>query len=96
LFVSYKSFQTDAGRLAAMTQLERDGLLFIHGVPTVETSNESCELRRVAEAFGEIRNTFYGPLWDVKNTRDSRNLAYTNLDLNLHTDLALVSFHLRR
>ncbi|KAF9788666.1 hypothetical protein BJ322DRAFT_653191 [Thelephora terrestris] len=87
LFLPYESFQKDAGRLAAMTQLERDGLLFIQGVPKVETSNETCELRRVAEAFGEIRDTFYGPLWDVKNIKNSRNIAYTNLELGLHMDL---------
>ena len=91
LFTSYDSFQTDSGRLAAITQLERDGLAFIQGVPNAETSNETCELRRVAEAFGEIRDTFYGLLWDVKNIKNSRNIAYTNLDLGLHMDLLLVS-----
>ena len=91
LFIPYKSFETDAGRLATMTQLERDGLVFLQGVPNLETSNEACELRRVAEAFGEIRNTFYGPLWDVKDIKDSRNIAYTNLDLGLHMDLLSVS-----
>ena len=96
LFTPYESFQTDSGRLAAITQLERDGLAFIQGVPNAETSNETCELRRVAEAFGEIRNTFYGPLWDVKNIKNSRNIAYTNLDLGLHMDLLLVSPDLGR
>lgn len=91
LFVPYESFQMDSGRLATMTQLERDGLVFIQDVPNTETSNEKCELRRVAEAFGEIRNTFYGPLWDVKDIKDSRNIAYTNLDLGLHMDLLWVS-----
>jgi len=91
LFVPYESFQTDSGRLATMTQLQRDGLVFIQRVPNTETSNETCELRRVAEAFGEIRDTFYGPLWDVKNRRDSRNIAYTNLYLGLHMDLLSVS-----
>ena len=92
LFTPYESFRTDSGRLAAITQLERDGLAFIQDVPNAETSNGTCELRRVAEAFGEIRHTFYGPLWDVKNIKNSRNIAYTNLDLGLHMDLLLVSF----
>ena len=91
LFVPYESVQTDSGRLAAMTQLERDGLVFIQNVPNAETSNETCELRRVAEAFGEIRHTFYGPLWDVKDVKDSRNIGYTNLGLCLHMDLLWVS-----
>lgn len=87
LFVPYESFRTDSGRLTAMTQLERDGLVFIQNVPNAETASETCELRQVAEALGEIRNTFYGPLWDVKNVKNSRNIAYTNLDLGLHMDL---------
>jgi len=91
LFIPYESSQTDPGLLAAITQLERDGLVFIQNVPNAETSNETCELRRVAEAFGEIRHTFYGPLWDVKNVKNSRNIAYTNLDLGLHMDLLSVS-----
>ena len=92
LFTPYESVQTDPGLLAAMTQLERDGLVFIKDVPNAETSDEACELRRVAEAFGELRHTFYGPLWDVKSIKNSRNIAYTNLDLGLHMDLLLVSF----
>ena len=91
LFIPYESLQTDSGRLAAMTQLQRDGLVFIQGVPNTETSNETCELRRVAEVFGEIRHTFYGPLWDVKNATNSRNIAYTNLELGLHMDLLYAS-----
>jgi len=73
--------------LTAIMQLERYGLAFVTGVPTHETSTETCELRKLAEMFGEIRNTFYGELWDVKNIRNSRNIAYTNLDLGLHMDL---------
>ena len=90
LFLPYKSLQTESGLLTAMTQLERDGLVFIQGVPNIETSNESCELRKVAGTFGEIRETFYGPLWDVKNVQNSRNIAYTNLELGLHMDLLSV------
>lgn len=90
LFTPYESIRTDSGRLAAMTQLEQDGLVFIQDVPNAETSNEICELRRVAEVFGEIRHTFYGSMWDVKNIKNSRNIAYTNLDLGLHMDLLWV------
>ncbi|TFY59238.1 hypothetical protein EVJ58_g5901 [Rhodofomes roseus] len=55
--------------------------------PTERTANEACELRRLAERFGEIRETFYGQTWDVKNMRNSKNIAYTNVDLGLHMDL---------
>lgn len=38
--------------------------------------------------MGEIRHTFYGPLWDVRSLgSSSRNIAYTNVDLGLHMDL---------
>ena len=87
LFLSYQSLQTPSGLLAGITQLSKLGLLFVTGVPNVESSNQTCELRTLAHLFGEIRNTFYGELWDVKNVRNSRNIAYTNLDLGLHMDL---------
>jgi gamma-butyrobetaine dioxygenase len=74
----------------AITQLTQLGLLFITGVPSAESSNQTCELRTLAQLFGEIRNTFYGDVWDVKNIRNSRNIAYTNLDLGLHMDLLYV------
>jgi len=90
IFLPYKSLQTPSGLLAAMTQLSQVGLLFVTGVPNTESSNQTCELRTLAQLFGEIRDTFYGELWDVKNVRNSRNIAYTNLDLGLHMDLLYV------
>lgn len=89
-FNSYESLKEEKGMLKAITQLQQYGLTFVTGVPTQEASNETCELRKLAEMFGEIRNTFYGELWDVKNIRNSRNIAYTNLDLGLHMDLLYV------
>lgn len=41
----------------------------------------------LALQFGEIRSTFYGSLWDVRSLSESKNIAYTNLDLGLHMDL---------
>lgn len=86
----YASLQTPSGLLSAITQLSQSGLLFISGVPNLETSDELCELRSLAEHFGDIRPTFYGEVWDVMNIRNSRNIAYTNLDLGLHMDLLYV------
>ncbi|KAF8895870.1 gamma-butyrobetaine hydroxylase [Gymnopilus junonius] len=87
LFIPYDKLSTSSGLVDAITQLSKYGLLFVSGVPNKETSNEKCELRKLAERFGEIRPTFYGLLWDVVNVRNSRNIAYTNLDLGLHMDL---------
>jgi gamma-butyrobetaine dioxygenase len=94
LFTPYESLKKPTGLLSAITQISKYGLLFVSGVPTVETSNEACELRALAELFGHTRPTFYGPLWDVVNIRNSRNIAYTDLDLGLHMDLMYVFPHI--
>lgn len=93
LFVPYEAIQTPPGLSTAITQLTRYGLLFLTGVPINETSNAKCELRILAERFGEIRTTFYGETWDVKKVKDSRNIAYTNIDLGLHMDILYVLDH---
>ncbi|KAJ7059222.1 hypothetical protein C8F01DRAFT_275252 [Mycena amicta] len=87
LFVSYESLQDKKGLRTAIDQLCTRGLLFVTGVPNRETSDEKCELPRLAERFSYIRETFYGKVWDVVNLRNSKNIAYTNLDLGLHMDL---------
>ncbi|KAK7042575.1 glycoside hydrolase family 5 protein [Favolaschia claudopus] len=87
LYVSYESLQKPSGLRVAIDQLCSDGLLFVTGVPNEETSDATCELRKLAATFSQIRDTFYGQVWDVVNLRNSRNIAYTNLDLGLHMDL---------
>jgi len=89
LFIPYNNIiNTSSGLVQAITQLSKYGLLFISGVPNQETSNDTCNLRTLANRFGEIRSTFYGPLWDVINgNNDGKNIAYTDLDLGLHMDL---------
>lgn len=90
LFLPYSSIHTPSGLLSAITQLTQYGLLFVTDVPNDKTSNEECELRILAQRFGEIRETFYGQTWDVKNVRNSKNIAYTNIHLDLHMDLLYV------
>lgn len=90
LFLKYDDINTERGLLNGLTQLTRYGLLFVTGVPNEETSNASCEARTLAKKFSEIRETFYGDLWDVVNLANSRNIAYTNLHLGLHMDLLCV------
>ncbi|KAG2138388.1 hypothetical protein DEU56DRAFT_887041 [Suillus clintonianus] len=87
LYMTYEAIKKPALLLSAITQLTRYGLLFLTGVPNTEHTNETCELRKLANIFGELRETFYGELWDVKNIRNSKNIAYTNLDLGMHMDL---------
>ncbi|KAF4612989.1 hypothetical protein D9613_011018 [Agrocybe pediades] len=88
LFIPYERVRdTEEGLVDAITQLAKYGLIFVTGVPNRETESGRCELGVLARRFGEIRETFYGVLWDVVNLKDSRNIAYTNLDLGLHMDL---------
>lgn len=88
LFQDYKVIQeTNKGFEEAISQLAKYGLLFVQGVPNAETSDDKCELKKLGERFGELRRTFYGLLWDVISLKDSKNIAYTNLDLGLHMDL---------
>ncbi|KAJ6498924.1 Clavaminate synthase-like protein [Mycena sanguinolenta] len=87
LFVDYGSVQERSGLRAAIDQLCSNGLLFIRGVPNEATADATCELRKLVEIFSHIRETFYGQMWDVVDVRNSRNIAYTNLDLGLHMDL---------
>ncbi|KAI9449176.1 hypothetical protein BJY52DRAFT_272009 [Lactarius psammicola] len=87
LDVPYSDLGTPRGLLRAITQLQRTGLLFVRGVPHAETSDSGCELRRLVARFAELRETFYGAVWDVRDVVDSRNIAYTSLFLGLHMDL---------
>ncbi|KAF7376487.1 Glycoside hydrolase family 5 protein [Mycena sanguinolenta] len=87
LFVDYASLQERSGLSVAIDQLCSNGLLFVRGVSNEETADATCELRKLAEIFSYIRETFYGQVWDVVNLRNNRNIAYTNLDLGLHMDL---------
>ncbi|KAJ2919684.1 hypothetical protein MD484_g735, partial [Candolleomyces efflorescens] len=87
LFVSYASLNEPKGLVDAMVQLLKYGLIFVSGVPTEHKTSDTCELRTLAQRFGEIRNTFYGEFWDVINITNSKNIAYTDLDLGLHMDI---------
>lgn len=73
--------------LKTLQQLQKFGLVVIKGVPTDTSGNADASLRQVMGWIGEIRNTFYGETWNVKNIANSKNVAYTNLNLGLHMDL---------
>ena len=92
LFVSYEGLKDRPTLLRAMRHFIHFGLIFIHGVPSEHTDGASCELQNFATIFGEIRETFYGRVWDVRNVKNSKNIAYTDLNLDLHMDLLYVLF----
>jgi gamma-butyrobetaine dioxygenase len=87
LWVDYSALKGRETRLQAFRQLLCYGILFIKGVDTTHKDSDNCELRQLAKYFGKIRETFYGIVWDVKSVAQSRNIAYTNLNLDLHMDL---------
>jgi gamma-butyrobetaine dioxygenase len=53
-----------------------------------QKAGQSVALSRLGDMVGDIRRTWYGDkVWDVMSVKDSKNIAYTNLDLGLHMDL---------
>jgi len=78
---------SDKQNAKAIEQLCKYGVVFVRGVPKEETSDEKCELWRLAEKFGDVRKTFYGIVWDVVKLKDGNNVGYTDLPLGLHQDL---------
>jgi hypothetical protein len=87
LRLDYAELQTEQGLWRALRQAQRFGVLLIRGVPTENTDDRACELRKLASRIGQIRDTFYGQTWNVKSMPNSKNVAYTDLDLGLHMDL---------
>lgn len=77
----------DANLLKLLIQVQKFGIVLVKGVPNEKTGNDDCTLREVMGWIGEIRNSFYGETWDVKNVANSKNVAYTNLNLGMHMDL---------
>ena len=42
---------------------------------------------KLAETVGPIQETVYGRTWRVESVPDAENIAYTNHELELHTDI---------
>ncbi|KAE8350783.1 hypothetical protein BDV28DRAFT_138459 [Aspergillus coremiiformis] len=82
-WIPYEDYMLDDNAFVrAMRHLAGTGLLFIKDAP---------ELRDIAELIatrmGPLRNTFYGPTWDVRSEHRAKNVAYTDQDLGFHMDL---------
>lgn len=70
-----------ASKLAALEAVRDYGFVLLDSVP--------CEPGRILDVirrFGFVRETNYGPLFDVVTRVDPNNLAYTNLGLGCHLD----------
>lgn len=82
-WVSYNDYSTDDLKFAtAMRALQRQGLIFVKGIPDSRSMVE-----QVATRMGPLRNTFYGSTFDVRTVPEAINVAYTNQFLGFHMDL---------
>jgi len=68
-------------RLNWLTRLLQDGLAFLREVPLVETA-----LLEIMPLVGQVLQTNYGLIFDVRSVPQPENLAYSDLGLGLHTD----------
>jgi gamma-butyrobetaine dioxygenase len=71
----------DATRLAWVSAFLEYGFVVFSGVPSTDRS-----VIRVGEAFGHVRVTNFGDLFDVRSVPNANDLAYTALELGAHTD----------
>ena len=56
LEVPYDELATPRRLLHAITQLQRTSLLFLRDVPSADTSDANCEVRKLAARFAEVRD----------------------------------------
>jgi gamma-butyrobetaine hydroxylase len=68
-------------RLAWLTRLLQDGIAFLREVP-----REDSAVLEVAGFVGQVSETNYGRVFDVRSVPQPENLAYSDLGLGLHTD----------
>lgn len=79
---SYLSVKRDGTALRDwLFAVRRYGFAVLADIPTTSGS-----LTDVAELFGYVRETNYGRWFEVRAEVNPTNLAYTNLDLQAHTD----------
>jgi len=61
--------------------------IYVYGfAKMIGGKKKSGSLIEIAELFGYVRETNYGKFFDVKSAINAINLAYTNLELQPHTD----------
>lgn len=82
-WISYDDYINNDEKFAGtMRNLIRTGLVFVKDIPQ---SREMVE--KIATRMGPLRNSFYGPTWDVRTVPEAKNVAYTNQFLGFHMDL---------
>ena len=81
-WAAFDAIRTDAPRrLEWQTRLLRDGIAFLRGVPRTESG-----ILEAMQSVGQVLETNYGRVFDVRSVPQPENLAYSDLGLGLHTD----------
>ena len=79
---AWPEFAHDDGvRLRCLDALLTHGFFLLHDVPVHERA-----VLEVAGAFGYVRETNYGSLFDVRVEQNPANLAFSSLPITPHTD----------
>jgi gamma-butyrobetaine dioxygenase len=79
---SRERLQSDRSlRSSWLTRLLQDGIAFMSGVPAAEDA-----LVASMQLLGQVAETNYGLVFDVRSVPQPENLAYSDLGLGLHTD----------
>ncbi|MEM7271331.1 MAG: TauD/TfdA family dioxygenase [Pseudomonadota bacterium] len=79
---SFDEISADRGALGEwLAHVRRYGFAKLSGGPT-----ESGALLEVVKLFGFVRETNYGPWFEVRTEINPNNLAFTSLGLQAHTD----------
>lgn len=98
LKVDYNAYLAeDEAFKKVVNNLNKYGICFIENVedplndPALDSIKPENEylwpVAKLATRFGYIKPTFYGVLFDVKNEKNAKNIANTNVFLPLHMDL---------
>lgn len=98
LLVGYEEYiESETKFKDAVNNLNKYGMCFVTDVEdpldnpktkTITPENTSLwPVAKLAKRFGYIKETFYGKLFDVRNEKDAKNIANTDVFLPLHMDL---------
>lgn len=81
--IKYEALLDEEGVFQWMNMINLHGLCLIQGVPLSDGM-----VRNVAELMWPIQHTIYGSVWDVKSDPRPINIAYSDVKLDFHMDLA--------
>lgn len=98
ILVDYKKYLGSAKHFRdTVNNLSKYGMSFVTNIEDPLKNSETQKLTdenttlwpvaKLAKRFGYIKETFYGSLFDVRNEKDAKNIANTNVFLPLHMDL---------